>query len=80
MVDCSAPFQMLPTWVPASFKVSVAMASHPHIVLDRRACAVQSLPPPQPAPILPVSWLAVRQGWYLAMEPLFLLPLKPVGS
>lgn len=28
MVDCSAPFQMLPTWVPVSFKVSVSAAAH----------------------------------------------------
>lgn len=30
MVDCSAPFRMLPTWVLVSFKVSVGPAAHPH--------------------------------------------------
>lgn len=37
MVDCSAPFQMLPTWVPVSFKVSVGPAADPHCCMGQQS-------------------------------------------
>ena len=79
MVDCSAPFRMLPTWVPVSFKVSVGPAAHPHRCTGQQGFGCSEPLSSQPVLILSVLRLEACQGWWSAVEPPS-FPPKPLGS
>ena len=60
MVDCSAPFRMLPTWVPVSFKVSVGPAAHPHRCTGQQGFGCSE--PLSSQPVLILSGLMISSG------------------
>lgn len=66
MVDCSAPFRMLPTWVPVSFKVSVGPAAYPHCCTGQQSFGCSEPLSSQPVLILSVLGLEACQGWVIS--------------